>query len=46
MMALLETAVEALGDSIPEDARSCICVVVAAVGIGLEAIAAAAAVDA
>ena len=43
MMALLETAVEALGDSIPEDARSCICVVVAAVGIGLEAIAAAAA---
>jgi hypothetical protein len=42
MMALLETDVAALGDSIPEAARSYICVVVAAVGIGLEAIAAAA----
>jgi len=42
MMALLETDVAALCDSIPEVARSCISVVVAAVGIGLEAIAAAA----
>lgn len=41
MMDLLEAAYAVLGASIPEDARSCIYVVVAAVGIGLEAITAA-----